>query len=149
MYYRINAPDAELVNNKKLNKHQLFQHECITWMNDALDAFEGNFVSFHFNTSKYFNVYNFQLKKFILYFKTKDGNLKERYIFHFHYNKDDDKETGNDIEKKVMYKQTKHLFEVVKSLGSFQKWDEDNINLTVQLIYNGIKIRRFLLVLFS
>lgn len=76
----------------------------------------------------------FQLQSFYLFFKTNNGDLKEYYTFHFHYNID--MEPKNKLEKKVVLQQIKNLFQVLHDLSSFEKWDDKEIQLDVELVYN-------------
>lgn len=79
----------------------------------------------------------FQLKEFYLLFKNKDGVLLEHYVFSFDYSCNDDKENieGSGKDSEILYKICKRIFDDIKRLGKYKKWDENN-TFDAELVYN-------------
>lgn len=118
---------------KTTSKHPLIlkYHQ---WMKGASHILERDYVSFGLGVKMSWFIqlfWGFQLKEFYFLFKNKDGVLGEFYKFKFYYNFNGVEEE-NRVDPKVLYQQTKEIFDEIKDLGRHKKWDENDL-FTVQI----------------
>lgn len=77
----------------------------------------------------------FQLKDFYLLIKDKEGELKEWYQFNFRYSSTVLQE--NKVSRNALYDQTKRLFDDIKNLSFYPKWDNNDVNIRAEIVYNN------------